>query len=63
MGLWGSASQKRNRANKFALFKLTLLCPREESNLELRLRSPQLYPFNYRGSVRAKGLEPLTYPV
>ena len=38
-------------------------CPREESNLELRLRSPQLYPFNYRGLVRAKGLEPLTYPV
>ena len=25
------------------------LCPRVESNHELRLRSPQLYPFNYEG--------------
>ena len=31
MGLWGSASQKRKRLEQSSLFKLTLLCPREES--------------------------------
>lgn len=25
------------------------LCPREESNLDLRIRSPPFYPLNYRG--------------
>lgn len=26
-----------------------ILCPREESNFQLRFRKPLLYPFNYEG--------------
>ena len=42
-------AQKRKRLEQSSLFEFTLLCPRQESNLQLPLRTGQLYPFNYEG--------------
>ena len=38
-------------------------CPREESNLYIRLRSPEFYPLNYEGARRGRRGSPQFYPL
>ncbi len=47
--------------NQEAVPVFSLMCPREESNLDSRLRSPEFYPLNYKGLCTARA--PCTIPL